>query len=185
LSRLSGASRSGVMIFPIGASGQTIVLTDEVLAHFRSHRQDRWWGSEAGGQLFARFEEGRILVVEATGPRPSDRRGRTSYHPDKRAERREIVERHSAGLHFVGDWHTHPEAQPTPSVADLQSIADCVRRSSHHLAGFILMVVGTDDPPAGLYLSVHDGHAEVRLKPVVEEGDGVGRESSSSRLRWI
>jgi integrative and conjugative element protein (TIGR02256 family) len=172
------------MIFPIGSSGQSIVLTDEVLSHFRSHRQYRWWHKEAGGQLFARFEDGRIIVAKATGPRPSDRRGRTSYHPDKLAERREIVERHRIGLHFVGDWHTHPEMQPTPSAADLQSIADCVRLSSHQLTGFILLVVGTDEPPEGLCLSVHDGHIGVRLSPIVEKCDVVGR-ALPSGLHWI
>src|SRR5690606_10810567 len=95
----------------------------------------------SGGQLFARLAPPIIEIVEATGPRPTDRRGRTSYEPDPHAEQLEIEARHRQGLHFVGDWHTHPERCPVPSVRDLISITDCVRRSRHHLSGFVLLVV--------------------------------------------
>lgn len=153
------------MIYPIGASGSRVILTDPVLAHLSEHRQRRFWQSEAGGQLFARLEEREIVIVEATGPRPSDRRGRSYYRPDKVAEQAEIDTRHAEGLHFVGDWHTHPQPYPEPSGSDLASIADAVRRSRHDLNGFILLIVGTLDPPQGLHLSVHDGEAGYRLAP--------------------
>jgi len=39
--------------YPIGVSGQTIVLQPAVLAHLRRYQQHRWWQTEAGGQLFA------------------------------------------------------------------------------------------------------------------------------------
>lgn len=177
-----------MMIFPVGTSGQAIILTNTVLAHFRRHRQNHWWRSEAGGQLFARFDGGRVLVEEATGPRPGDQRGRNFYHPDQRAEQREIDARHRNGFNYVGDWHTHPEPQPVPSASDLASIAESVRRSAHGLGGFILVVVGTEDPPGGLHLSVHDGHSGFRLRP----GHGFPAEACPppgevrrSRVVWV
>ncbi|WP_374346548.1 Mov34/MPN/PAD-1 family protein [Phenylobacterium sp.] len=153
------------MIYPIGASGSRVILAEPVLAHLAGHRQHRFWQSEAGGQLFARLDGGDIVIVEATGPRPSDRRGRNFYRPDKRAEQAEIDARHPRGLHFVGDWHTHPQAHPEPSGSDLASIADAVRRSRHDLNGFVLLIVGTLYPPQGLHVSVHDGVAGYRLAP--------------------
>jgi integrative and conjugative element protein (TIGR02256 family) len=107
------------------------------------------------------------LVEEVTGPRPGDRRSRTSYVPDRAAEQAEILDCHARGLHYVGDWHSHPDAQPTPSITDLESIAECVTKSAHALNGFLLIIVGQSDPPEGLHVSIHDGAAFHRLTPVV------------------
>src|SRR5690348_5325891 len=114
-----------VIEYAVGESGQVIVFTTEVLNHFKRHRQVRKNQLEAGGQLFACFDEGRIIVVEATGPRRTDKRTRTSYAPDRRAEQAEISDRFSKGLHFVGDWHTHPEQHPEPSHLDASSMSEC------------------------------------------------------------
>src|SRR5712664_740639 len=99
--------------------------------------------SEAGGQLFATVSEGLIDVIEATGPRPTDQRSVFGYVPDRDAERLEIKERFAAGLHFVGDWHSHRQRHPYPSTTDIESMGDMVQRSDHSLAGFVLIVVDT------------------------------------------
>lgn len=140
----------------IGSSGQVLVLSDEVVRKLRRHRQMRWYQREAGGQLFARLSLSRIIIEEATGPRRTDRRTRTRYVPDRAAEQREIDSRHGEGLHYVGDWHTHPEALPGPSGLDIASISDSVRKSTHALNGFLLVIVGQVEPPDGLLVSVHD-----------------------------
>jgi integrative and conjugative element protein (TIGR02256 family) len=152
--------------YAVGSSGQVLVLTDSVLAHFHAHRQVRWYSREAGGQLFARIDGSRIVVVEATGPRSSDRRGLYRYVPSRRAEQMEIVSRYECGLDFVGDWHTHRERRPRPSRTDMQNINECVRRSRHDLGGFLLVVVGQDDPPSGLHVSLNDGASHVPLSPL-------------------
>lgn len=161
---------SDVIEYPIGGSGQVVVVTDGVLAHLLRHRQVGRRDPEAGGQLFARVEGERVVLVEATGPRPGDRRTRTSYIPDRAAEQAEIAARHAAGLHYVGDWHTHPDRQPRPSGRDLESMAECFAKSAHQLNGFVLVIVGLADPPAGLHVSVHDGaeHHDLAPQPSTE-----------------
>jgi integrative and conjugative element protein (TIGR02256 family) len=143
--------------YPIGRSGQVLVLAEEVVRKLRRYRQRRWYQREAGGQLFARLSLSRIVIEEATGPRRTDRRTRTSYVPDRAAEQREIDGRHAEGLHFVGDWHTHPEGLPRLSGLDVASISESVRKSRHALNGFVLVIVGQAEPPSGLLVSVHDG----------------------------
>ena len=154
-----------LLYYPVGTSGQTLVLCDEVLKHFAAHRQRLPWQAEAGGQLFARLEAPDICIVEATGPRSTDKRGRTHYHPDRRAEQGEIRERHGHGLHYVGDWHTHPVRQPDASCVDLDNINDCVAKSRHELNGFVLIIVGTACAPKGLRVSVHEGERDHVLHP--------------------
>lgn len=143
--------------YPIGFSGQTLVFTDQVVGTFSKHRQLRFWQREAGGQLFGRIRGPRIEVVEATGPRRTDRRTRTSYVPDRRAEQREIDDRFGRGLHFIGDWHTHPENIPRPSDPDVASLDDTVRRSVHGMLAFVLVVVGRRPAPEGLHVSLFRG----------------------------
>ena len=153
-----------MITFPIGTSGQKLAFADNVLARFRRYQQMRWWHREAGGQLFARVRDGWIEVAEATGPRRTDRRSRTSYEPDPRAEQREIDERFPLGLHFVGDWHTHPEDRPSPSLIDTRSTAEGVRRSFHSLHAFVMVIVGRGVFPEALHVSVHDGEALYLLR---------------------
>jgi integrative and conjugative element protein (TIGR02256 family) len=154
--------------YPVGMSGQRIVFTDEVLKHFRQHRQLRKKQPEAGGQLFARFDPPQVIVVEATGPRRTDKRTRTSYTPDRAAEQLEIRERFKRGLHYVGDWHTHPELNPRPSGLDSSSISDCCARSSHVLNGFLLVIVGTSEDVEGMCVQLFDAATAFPLIPTTE-----------------
>jgi len=142
---------------PLGDSGELVILTDAVLEHFRRHQQLRKRDTEAGGQLFGRIQGKTITIEEATGPRSSDIRSRYSYVPDRKAEQREINDRFPSGLHFIGDWHTHPEPTPYPSGTDLDNMRECVNKSRRAISGFLLIIVGTAPLPSGLRASLHDG----------------------------
>jgi integrative and conjugative element protein (TIGR02256 family) len=135
-----------------------------VLAHFSRHRQRKWRQAEAGGQLFARLDGTEIFVEEATGPRPGDHRSRTGYCADRVAEQLEIDANYRGGLHYIGDWHTHPTPRPIPSGTDLRTISESVRISSHSLNGFMLIIVGTDPAPGGIYVLLHNGRTSLRLE---------------------
>lgn len=156
-------ARSGVIEYPIGQSKQVLRFTDPVLRHFEQHRQVRFWQREAGGQLFARLQPGLLIVEEATGPRPTDRRTRTSYVADRVVEQREINERHASGLHYIGDWHTHPERVPVPSPRDVASMVDCFTKSTHALHAFVLVIIGKLEFPTSIHVSLHDGHDQHTL----------------------
>lgn len=152
--------------YPIGSSGQVLIFTVPVLEKFSRHRQLRFWQREAGGQLFGRLDGSRIEILEATGPRRTDRRTRTTYAPDRRAEQREIDDRFGRGLHFIGDWHRHPEKIPFPSYRDISSLDDTVRRSNHSMLAFVLVIVGQAAAPEGLHVSIFLGDgASIEVKP--------------------
>jgi integrative and conjugative element protein (TIGR02256 family) len=149
----------------IGTSGQILHFTEEVLQHFARCRQTRFWHREAGGLLFARIVGDDITIEEATGPRRTDRRSRYSYQGDRRAEQREIDQRHARGLDYVGDWHTHPERWPKPSPDDDRAMISRVRESQHQLLGFVFAIVGTASFPNGLTVAIHDGFSRIDLWP--------------------
>lgn len=150
--------------YSLGSSRQRLVLGDAALNYMNRHQQKRWWQREAGGQLFARFHDEHLIVEEATGPRSGDKRSRISYIPHPAAEQREIDKRFGLGLHYVGDWHTHPEKFPVPSASDFVSIRNCFMKSRHDLNAFLLVIVGLAPLPAGLHVSLHDGKAPIILQ---------------------
>lgn len=129
-----------------------LILRDQVLAHFGRHRQLKPYSVESGGQLFSRLASDIIEVERATGPRWSDRRGRRLFVPNRRAERKEIRRMYRTGLHFVGDWHSHPQSRPVPSARDIDSIRSEFELSEHELEFLVLVIVGTALPPEGLYV---------------------------------
>jgi integrative and conjugative element protein (TIGR02256 family) len=134
-----------------------IRIDEAVLEKLFSHRQCTYFHKEAGGQLFAVISKGVWNLVEATGPRRSDHRSRYSYVPDRAAEQIEIDEQFVRGRHYVGDWHTHPQRRPRPSVSDISSISTVARQTQHELPGFLLMIVGTRKAPGDIWVSLHDG----------------------------
>ena len=153
----------GDLRFAVGKSEQTLRIRTNVLRHFKKHQQTRGWSLEAGGQLFAKLSLEEVVIEKATGPRRSDLRSRTSYVPDPVVEQSEIDHWYRKGLHYVGDWHTHPESVPQASGSDRASIRDSFIRSQHSLRGFLLIIVGTERIPTGLYVSLNNTESELVL----------------------
>jgi integrative and conjugative element protein (TIGR02256 family) len=148
-----------------------LILAPAVVEHILAHRQLRWWSREAGGQLFADLSTpSEVRVVEATGPRRSDQRSVYGYKPNRRAETREIEERYRAGLHFVGDWHTHRQREPEPSPPDLESIRKVVAQSKHSFPGFFLIIAGQHSDPKTFHVSFHTPSTDYLLTPTPPMG---------------
>lgn len=66
-------------------------------------------------------------------------------------------------LYYVGDWHTHPELQPTPSGTDISSFQDMFRKSRHRLASFVIVIVGTANFPKSLFVGLCTGEGLIEL----------------------
>lgn len=113
--------------------------------------------------LFARISPAAILIVEATEPRRSDRRWRFGFWPCTKTQQQIIDARFKTGLHFVGEWHTHPELHPLPSSLDFTSMEKCFLGSKHELKALVMVIVGTASPPSGLWVSLHNQNGYRRL----------------------
>lgn len=151
----------------LSRDGTVVLFASEVLSHFEEHRQIGKIKTEVGGQLFARLIKNEVRISRVTGPNDTDKRGWCWFNPDRKKQNTEIKKLFSMGLHFVGDWHTHPQDHPAPSSLDLQSMEECFRKSRHQLSAFIMVIIGRAKFPDGFWVSLHtaDGWELLKLSP--------------------
>lgn len=150
-------------IYFLPNSDQHIILMQSALDMLSAHRQT---GEEAevGGLLFAEFDFPVIRIVEASPPHTKDKRWKTLFIPSRRLQRRLIKRKFKKGLHFIGEWHTHPTKTPVPSSLDLKSMADSFDKSHHELNYFIMIIVGNSPKSLSLWVSAHDAQVSYHLK---------------------
>lgn len=152
------------MRYKIPDSQQVLELHPPVLRTFHQYRQTGQ-KTEAGGLLFAQYFLPRVLVVEATLPTNEDKRERHGFIPCSQLRRKLIEQRFPLGLHYIGEWHTHPVNKPSPSTLDLVSMQASFLCSKHELNYFVLIIVGTRISDNSLWVSLHNANQAIRLNP--------------------
>lgn len=124
-----------------------VVLGERALEIFDRYRQLDRNALEAGGVLLGRFIQGTndIIVDDATAPGHDDAASRFTFRRSRRRTQGiiEQVWRESRGTcNYLGEWHTHPEDNPSPSTIDLanwQRIVDTARYEQENL---LFVIVG-------------------------------------------
>jgi integrative and conjugative element protein (TIGR02256 family) len=149
--------------FALPNSTQRLVLMPEALQSFLNYRQ-KGAEPEAGGLLFAEFDFPLIRIAEVSTPHITDHRWTTLFVPNRILQRRLIKNVFKRGLHFVGEWHTHPEPYPKPSSLDLNSASDAFIKSKHELNYFVMVIVGNETKALNLWVSIHNGMSHDRLR---------------------
>ena len=109
---------------------------------------------EAGGVLLGFRRDPHIEVLQATLPSPYDVRGRYRFVRQSRSHQMEATSAWQASgrtVDYVGEWHTHPEAHPSPSAIDR---AELIRRSiEHRREPLIELIIGTDSLWSGMVIA--------------------------------
>jgi integrative and conjugative element protein (TIGR02256 family) len=80
----------------------------------------RLWPLETGGVLLGTQTSGLPRVVRVVGPGPSARHDRRSYEPDQnwQVAGTATAWTEDPTLHYLGDWHTHPDGTTGLSADD-------------------------------------------------------------------
>lgn len=130
----------------------TFEINDACLETFELHRQKSFSDRETGGQLFARIYGNHINIEIATETKGRSKHRRFLFWPDRAAERVDIETLFRQGLHYIGDWHTHPEAIPIPSTQDKCKMLEIYRRSLHDLDVMLMVIVGLEVFSKGLFV---------------------------------
>lgn len=101
---------------------------------------------ETGGMLLGYVAEDRSVVVRSIiGPGPNAVHERTGFVPDGAYQQAVLEERFraSAGREtYLGDWHTHPEGDPSLSRLDKRTLARIAGESSSRTAHPVMAILG-------------------------------------------
>jgi integrative and conjugative element protein (TIGR02256 family) len=129
------------------ADGSRIKLTAEVVGRLRQYAQLTPGAPEAGGILLGRYlQDSEDVVVDAiTEPMPGDKRGRFFFHRARRPHQQALERawRATDGTRtYLGEWHTHPERDPTPSCVDKRDWRRKMRQDQY-FARLFFFIIGT------------------------------------------
>ena len=122
----------------------TLELTSEVLEEFKKYRQigNR---REVGGILLGQVFDTKIVIDEITGPSFLDKAGRFFFVRNvKRAQKivNTVWVKSDGKRIYLGEWHTHPEMNPSPSYDDRKLIADMLTYSKMEIDFLFMIIVG-------------------------------------------
>ena len=103
-------------------SGRKLKFTEEIIKMFESYRQVGK-EPEAGGILIGREDKnnGNLIIEYATAPMEKDIRKRYRFYrkDEGHIEYYNKIYKENNGIYaYVGEWHTHPENEPSPSLID-------------------------------------------------------------------
>jgi integrative and conjugative element protein (TIGR02256 family) len=129
--------------------GGTVEFGEAASTTIERQRQLSSTAPESGGMLLGRLviESRNVVIDEVTEPAASDHRGRFFFvrswkHAQQRVD--SAWEESDCTRNYLGEWHTHPEVDPTPSPKDLRNwrrIAEAARYEQDFL---FFVIVGTE-----------------------------------------
>lgn len=125
-----------------------LIFTAEAVEQMRSHAQHSMLQREAGGVLLGRhlLDSNDLVVDEVTVPQRGDRRSRFGFFRSKQhsalAQAKWAASKGTVA--YLGLWHTHPEADPTPSSVDKHDWEKAVAMDSFQGAELFFPIVGTE-----------------------------------------
>lgn len=121
------------------------------LEHMYSFAQRRFYQPETGGQLFSPTPHHQVVTItDASGPNPHDVRSRHTFIPNAHHATTDRQFHFTAGRHPIGLWHTHPEANPTPSMRDHETACEFLDSFGGSMSGFLLVIIGNKGSPLNM-----------------------------------
>jgi len=135
------------MIFKHGE--KDVVFTSEVISLFEKYKQIEKKQHESGGILLGKIYNDLIIIDNISEPSKEDKSGRYYFYRDvKKAQKiTEKAWQDSNGERiYVGEWHTHPEDIPTPSVDDNKLIKDMLKYSRMEIDFLFMVIIGRVSP---------------------------------------
>lgn len=121
---------------------KTVIFDEGVLNVFKTFRQTGK-KSEMGGILLGKIVGNEIYVLKASIPTPFDKPSRFSFNRHKKSAQLfidyEFLNSNGTVI-YIGEWHTHPESNPSPSGPDLRMIKNQFKENIIN-EDFLLMVI--------------------------------------------
>lgn len=134
----------------------TIHIAKNVLKVLDSYKQTGNQ-NEAGGIILGQvYENNKVCITEVSEPNEFDKSSRFSFIRDKRMAQLivdEAFDKSEGKLIYLGEWHTHPEPSPKPSLVDKRMIKQQFKKNIINENFLILLIQGTKT----IYTAVYNG----------------------------
>ena len=145
--------------------GTILHIEDSVLMKMFHYIQMKERDTEAGGVLLGKQIKNReeYILSDISVPTIKDKRKRFSFVRDKRNAQFIInqVWRETKGItNYLGEWHSHPECNPTPSNIDRNLIRQIINDRSNVFSKVFLIIVGFDQ---SLYIGVANSKVSANI----------------------
>ncbi|EOG1939485.1 Mov34/MPN/PAD-1 family protein [Vibrio fluvialis] len=138
-------------------TGIIIRIEEQALDILLANRQTKS-GFESGGLLFSPLtSENIVYITHVSTPSELDLRRQLFFKHDKSTAQKTISHFFKKGLHYIGDWHSHPQDKPQPSPQDIQSMKDIFLKSKHSLNFMLHIIVGIDEDCNKFYVCLTNG----------------------------
>ncbi len=122
-----------------------IVLSSNVVKKLKKFEQQKNNKSESGGILLGKVFQDHILVEQLTTPNIYDKWGRYFFIRSKIPAQKVInkIWKSSFGkIIYLGEWHTHSEIDPKPSMQDRNMIKRCLENTKMEIEFLTLIIIG-------------------------------------------
>lgn len=133
------------LVFQDPTNDGFVIVTSPVLRQINRYRQGAMHDVEAGGILLGARRARHIDITLATTPKHGDKRSRVGFHRLSSFHQSFAIRawrRFGRKLDYVGEWHTHPERNPSPSPIDQMEWAKLMRTRNSDLVFMILGISG-------------------------------------------
>ena len=135
------------MVFCI-SNDRKLKIDKKPIENMLSYAQDTIEKDEAGGVILGRFIKGsnNIVIDVNTEPMKGDIRTRTRFKRGKKKHQKiinEIWEESEGTCNYIGEWHTHPEENPSPSTTDIKSWTKILRNDIFSSKYLYFIIIGT------------------------------------------
>lgn len=129
------------------SEGTVLRISPLAVERLSSFIQTKLADREAGGVLLGRLlgDPGDIVIDDISAPLPKDKRSLFSFWRARDPHQKRVNEAWKASdgaCNYLGEWHSHPEDDPTPSSHDISEWKRIVKEAKFEQDDLIFVIVG-------------------------------------------
>lgn len=128
-------------------SHDRLIVTDNVLRVFKKYEQKKR-ANEAGGILLGYVYRDRTEIMKVTTPSKLDSFGNNFFIRSRitgQAEINNAWDKSNGILIYLGEWHTHSQLNPKPSIVDMKMILKSLMETKMEIDLLYLIIVGQNN----------------------------------------
>lgn len=132
------------MILRTGEIGLSIEANDELLTSLVEEGK-RHYPNEFGGFLIGYYSDDNMHLHITDTIMPKDfRASKYSFERSTKGIEKKLNNyfRETPKKFYVGEWHTHPDMSPIPSLTDISAINAIINNQNACLANPVLLIIG-------------------------------------------